>query len=105
MTPAELGRWLGSAKLSKITGRTIVSPSRLKADLTSSRARGYYATRGENVSDVTAVAAPLKIGASTFGVAIAGPIQRMAKRESVLGRRLIRHLRTIEAIVQSAAQK
>jgi IclR family acetate operon transcriptional repressor len=105
MTAAELDRWLGSAKLSKITGRTIVSPSRLKADLTSSRARGYYATRGENVSDVTAVAAPLKIGASTFGVAIAGPIQRMAKKESVLGRRLIRHLRTIESIAQSAAQK
>jgi DNA-binding IclR family transcriptional regulator len=105
MTVAELDRWLGSVKLSKVTGRTIVSSSRLKADLASSRARGYYATRGENVSDVMAVAAPLKIGALTFGVAIAGPIQRMAKKDRALGRRLIRHLRAIEVTAQSTAEK
>lgn len=105
MPAAELDAWLKSAKLGKVTGRTIVSPSRIKSDLASSRVRGYYATHGENVSDVMAVAAPLRMGASTFGVAIAGPLQRMAAKEAALGKRLVRHLRAIEATGHPAAEK
>ena len=94
MPPGELDAWLRSAELKKVTDRTIVSASRLKADLVASRARGYYSTHGENVSDVMAIAAPLRMGSSTFGVAIAGPRQRMAEKEATLGKKLVRSLKS-----------
>ncbi|MFY9328245.1 MAG: IclR family transcriptional regulator [Georgfuchsia sp.] len=96
MQPDALDAWLRSAKLNKITEHTITSTTRLKADLFASKARGYYVTYGENVSEVMAVAAPLKIGTTTFGVAIAGPLQRLAKKEEVLGKTLVRELKAIE---------
>lgn len=97
MPPGELDSWLRTADLKKVTDRTIVSASRLKADLVASRARGYFATHGENVSDVMAIATPLTMGTSTFGVAIAGPLQRMADREAMLSKKLIRCVKSLEA--------
>ncbi len=100
LSPVQLEAWLAANALRKITDRTMISAARLKVDLAASRARGYYATRGENVPDVMAVAAPLRLGNSTFGVAIAGPLQRMADREATFGKRLVRALRAIEASAQ-----
>ena len=99
MPPAELDAWCRASDLRKVTEHTIVSSSRLKTDLAASRARGYYATHGENVSDVVAIAAPLQLGNSTFGVAIAGPLQRLADKEAVLGKKLMRALKALEAAV------
>lgn len=103
MPPGELDAWMRANPLQKITARTIVSASRLKADLAASRTRGYFTTHGENVSDVMAIAAPLRMGASTFGVAIAGPLQRLADKEAALGKRLVRTLKTLEATDGMAA--
>jgi len=105
MPPGELDAWLRSAELKKVTDRTIVSASRLKADLVASRARGYYTTRGENVSDVMAIAAPLRMGTSTFGIAIAGPLQRMADKEATLGKKLVRFLKALEATSHSEVER
>jgi IclR family transcriptional regulator, acetate operon repressor len=102
MSPDELDAWLAPSALKKVTDRTIVSGARLKADLAESRTRGYYVTHGENVSDVMAVAAPLKMGGSTFGVAIAGPLQRMAAKEAALAKKLTRSLKSIEAATTPA---
>lgn len=96
MPPGELDAWLSSADLKKVTDRTIISVPRLKADLAAARTRGYFATRGENVSDVMAVAAPLRMGNSTFGVAIAGPLQRIEIKEVTLLKKLIRSLKEFE---------
>lgn len=101
MPPEELDEWVGSNGLKRVTERTIVSASRLKADVAESRARGYFSTHGENVSDVVAIAAPLKVGSATFGVAIAGPLQRLADKESALAKKLLRALKAIETTVQS----
>jgi DNA-binding IclR family transcriptional regulator len=95
LSTSDLGAWLENVELKRITDRTIVSPSRLKADLTASRARGYYVTRGENVTDVMAIAAPLSIGGSKFGIAVAGPLQRMSDKESAVARKLLRSLKSI----------
>jgi DNA-binding IclR family transcriptional regulator len=103
MPPDELDAWLKANPLKKITDTTIVAPSRLKAELVASRARGYFATHGENVSDVMAVAAPLRVGASTFGVAIAGPLQRLGENEAALGRKLVRALKVLESTGGMAA--
>lgn len=107
MPSEELDAWLRLTKLKKVTDRTIVSASALKADLIASRARGYFVTRGENVTDVMAIAAPLRmrVGTSTFGVAIAGPLQRMADKEAALGKKLIRSLKTLEAKLDSDVER
>lgn len=101
MPAAELEAWLKSRTLSRVTERTIVSSSRLKADLDASRTRGYTMTRGENVSDVVAVAAPLQIGNSTFGIAIAGPLQRLDGHEGALAKKLVRFVKGMETSVHA----
>lgn len=101
MPPGELAAWLRATELKKITDQTIVTASRLKADLAAARVRGYYSTHGENVPDVMAVAAPLRMGTSTLGVAAAGPRQRMANKEAAVGRKLVRSLKAMETAWQA----
>lgn len=74
---AELRRLLAELPLPAITESTLVDKAALFEDIASSRRRGYYVTRGENVADVWAVAASLLINGETLAVAVAGPRHRM----------------------------
>lgn len=96
--PAEqLERWLHGRTLDRVTDRTMTSARRLRADLDESATRGYFVTRGENVSDVMAVAAPLRLGGTVLAVAIAGPLHRMESAEARLSKRLLQCVRQLEA--------
>jgi len=88
MPDAELDAWLASHGLPRVTDRTLTSVRRLRADIQASRARGYYATRGENVADVTAFACPLQFTGTTLGVAVAGPLQRIEGAEARVAAKL-----------------
>lgn len=66
--------------LDRRTERTITDRDRLVEDLESSAEHGYAVTRGENVPDVMAVAAPVRLGGDLYAVAIAGPMHRMEHR-------------------------
>ena len=81
MTNEALDAWLAKNELPRATEKTITSARRLKRDLEESRRRGYYVTRGENVTDVIAVATPLLAGSVQLAVAIAGPLHRMEPAE------------------------
>lgn len=81
LAPAELDAWLAAHPLAAVTAATLTDPRALKADLDAARPRGTYVTRGENVADVMAVAAPLRLGSLTLGVAVAGPLHRMRADE------------------------
>jgi len=59
---------------------TIADPAQLRCDLTRSRQRGWYCTKGEFLPDVTALAVPLKINDETYSAVIAGPSERMQRR-------------------------
>jgi len=72
-----LTAWLDAHELPAITAHTLTARDVLGTELARSQARGYYLTRGENVADVMAVAAPLALGQTLCGVAIAGPLPRM----------------------------
>ena len=63
--------------MNKVTDTTITSADKLLEELATAERRGYTQTVGENVSDVAAVACPLKVDGVTYGVAIAGPIGRL----------------------------
>lgn len=96
MSDDDLGAWLKNKELPRITDRTLTSARRLRRDIEESHVRGYFVTRGENVADVMAIAAPLRQGSSTFGVAIAGPLHRMQTAEAKHASRLIATIRAIE---------
>ena len=54
---------------------------RLRNDLDVARGRGFYITRGENVAEVMAIAAPVLVAGETYGLAVAGPHTRMAGKQ------------------------
>ncbi|CAO3436342.1 IclR family transcriptional regulator [Azospirillum doebereinerae] len=70
---------LGKTKLEPITANTLTSVDALEKDLEEGRRRGYQMTRGENVSDVAAVAMAVTVADRLFAVAVAGPAYRIAQ--------------------------
>lgn len=88
--------WLRDNALPRVTGRTITSSRRLRKDLEDARRRGYYVTRGENVVDVMAIAAPLAGEPGPLGIAVAGPMHRMAAAEGRHAAQLLQTTKTIE---------
>lgn len=84
-----LDRWLVSHRLERVTAATLTRAADLRADLDASRRRGWFVTRGENVADVTALAAPLALGGSLLAVAVAGPTHRMQAVEARIAKRLV----------------
>jgi DNA-binding IclR family transcriptional regulator len=77
LTLTELAELLEQLPLNRVTEATITDRDALLADLERGRKRGYFVTTGENVADVMAVAATVRLDGDVYGVAIAGPIHRM----------------------------
>ncbi|VTU15075.1 MULTISPECIES: IclR family transcriptional regulator [unclassified Variovorax] len=77
MKEPDLRAWFEHRALPSITAATITDPDALIADILQSRRAGYFQTRGENVSDVWAVAAFFAVHNETLAVAVAGPRHRM----------------------------
>ncbi len=82
LEPADLAELLKNLPLKQVTKATITNRQKLIADLERSRRRGFSMTVGENVADVTAVAAGLRLNSEVYGIAIAGPMARMRENLS-----------------------
>lgn len=80
MPNAKLSSFLEKYTLSQETNRTLTDPATLMQDIDACRKQGFYVTRGENVNDVMAVARPIEVASRSFGIAIAGPLQRMESK-------------------------
>ncbi|MDP1691112.1 MAG: IclR family transcriptional regulator [Burkholderiaceae bacterium] len=89
MPRAELDAWLATHRLERVTDATCTDANALRSDLDAGRGRGWYVTRGENVADVMALAAPLQLGSLTLAIAVAGPIHRMARTQSGVASQLL----------------
>jgi DNA-binding IclR family transcriptional regulator len=76
--------------LPRITAATITDRAALLTDLEYGRKQGYCVTVGENVADVIAVAATVRLGSDVYGIAIAGPRHRMTDN-------LTRHVSALRA--------
>lgn len=96
MTDAEFDAWLSEHPLPRVTDRTITEPDKLRKELVASRARGLFITRGENVADVMAIAAPLRLGNMTLGIAIAGPLYRMEENTKAISQKLHSCIKELE---------
>ena len=73
----DLRKLLTEMSLPRVTASTITESDQLMADVEMGRRAGCLVTRGENVSDVTALAVPLAINNEFYGLAVAGPSHRM----------------------------
>jgi IclR family acetate operon transcriptional repressor len=67
---------LATLKLTRVTPNTIVRRELLEKDLAAGARRGWYMTRGENVVDVHAIAAPVHIDGELYAIVLAGPAHR-----------------------------
>lgn len=97
MSDEERSARLATLKLARVTANTITSRETLERDLATSRARGWYMTRGENVADVHAIAAPVAVGGQVHAVVVAGPAPRMQASLASQVKRLQKACRAIEA--------
>lgn len=86
---AELREWLKERKLQAITKATKVESEALAEDVLASRKLGYFVTRGENVSDVWAVAAFINVYNESLAVAVAGPQHRIEANLAEIARLLV----------------
>ncbi len=77
----ELAELLSALPLPAITPHTITAPRALAAEIAAGRARGWHATRGENVEDVMALALTHAVGDEDVGITVAGPRHRMEREE------------------------
>ncbi|QKD46004.1 IclR family transcriptional regulator [Alicycliphilus denitrificans] len=85
----DLRAWLKERKLNAITATTKVEHETLVQDVLASRKAGYFVTRGENVSDVWAVATFINVHGETLAVAVAGPQHRIEANLEEMARLLI----------------
>ena len=96
MPPAERTALLDTLKLTRVTPGTIVRRDLLEKDLAAGARRGWYTTRGENVADVHALAAPVRIDGELHAVVVAGPAHRIEAALRSHAAALLRTARTIE---------
>lgn len=97
LPPAERAALLDTLKLARVTPNTIVRRELLEKDLEAGAKRGWYATRGENVADVHAIAAPVRIDGERYAVVIAGPAHRIEDALKAHAAALLRTVKSIEA--------
>ncbi len=98
LAPEALDSWLGSHTLRRVTPNTLTGVAQLMANLQQGKKRGYFVTRGENVADVMAVASSFSLVGEVFGIAIAGPLQRMEPM-------LARHAEQLRAAIKRLAKR
>ena len=99
MSRAERDALFAGYRLARITSATLTTRERLEQDLASGHKRGWTQSRGENIPDVHAIAAPVQIAGEVYGLGVAGPVHRMAEN---LPRHAARLLKAARAAAELA---
>ena len=90
LAAGEADKVLKRLTLDRVTANTMTDLVGLKADLRATAQRGYSVSRGENVSDVMAIAKTIAVDGDTYAIGIAGPLERIQAGIDVQSERLIR---------------
>jgi DNA-binding IclR family transcriptional regulator len=104
LDPAALADTLSRLDMARYTPHTIVDKAVLQEDLRRSQDRGTFITRGENVVDVMAIAITAMVNDEVLGVALAGPLSRMANDEAGHSAHLLATRDILETLGGAAAQ-
>ena len=89
LEPEEIRKLLKAHPPEPVTANTITSYAQLMDDLQQGKSQGYFATRGENVPDVTALAVSIPLNNELFAIAVAGPSHRVDARFAEVSRLLL----------------
>lgn len=81
LPPQELEAVLGRIELTRVTPGTITDREALSRALSFGARQGYHVTRGENVAEVMGMAIAYRVENEVFGIALAGPNERMSRCE------------------------
>jgi IclR family transcriptional regulator, acetate operon repressor len=103
MTRDERDRWLPADPLPTFTPTTIATRAKLEADLQRSKARGWYASLGETVTELHSVAAPFTAAGAIFAVSVAGPVTRFAPSQKAHATALLAAVRKVDALLEKSA--
>lgn len=79
---------LARANFARLTPKTLRSRDALLAELNVSAQRGWYQNIGESIVDLGAVAVPVTLSGETYGISVAGPINRIVDRIAPLAKLL-----------------
>lgn len=96
MEPGERELLVRSLSLAGITERTITDGDALLGEIDAATERGFAATSGENVTDVMAVACPVKIDGVAYAIAVAGPIGRVAPQADAFATRIRKRIASVD---------
>ncbi|HRP95343.1 MAG TPA: IclR family transcriptional regulator [Rhodocyclaceae bacterium] len=89
LKPDQLRALLERLPLARVTANTLTDIDTLLDDIEQGRRNGYFVTRGENVEDVSAIAIRREVNGEPFGIAIAGPSERLSRNFDAYCRELI----------------
>ena len=96
LSPNALRELLPRLRLEKRTEATVTNPGELRAQVEEARERGWSHSIGENVPDLMAVSAPVRIGGEVFAITIGGPAFRFKPRMARHTAALLRASASIE---------
>lgn len=96
LSSSELEATVARLPLTKISDRTISNPKKLTEEIEQGRKRGWHYIVGENVPDLMSIAAPVRIGADCYVVAVGGPIQRFKPLTESHAQKLLKACAAIE---------
>lgn len=103
MTSEERDRALPQDPLPTFTPTTIATRAQLDVDLAKSKARGWYLSQGETVTELHSVAVPLRFAGGVFGVSVAGPVTRFASRHKTYAAALIAATEKVGTLIEVAS--
>lgn len=96
---------LAQIEYTRYTSATLASRAALEADLAAGRQRGWYTNLAETQAGVGALAAPLRAqreGDEPLGIALVGPVSRVAPALDALGKQLRLACRRMEKVLREA---
>lgn len=77
LAPDELARVLAGMKMVQKTGRTLVTPQAVAANLAETQRKGWFSNLGETLPDLAGVSWPFKLGTEHYAMSIVGPLYRI----------------------------
>jgi len=87
---ADRDRVFDALDIKRFTSKTLVSRTQLESELDRMAQRGWYSNDGESVSDLSAVAVPVRLDKEIYSIAILGPSSRLNSRFAELAQMLVR---------------
>jgi len=95
LSAAALKKHLQTAELKRMTDKTITSKSRLLADITEAKARGWFVNREESLTGVVTVSSVFLWHKAAHVITVAGPVARMERQLKVAAQRVLEACRIL----------